>query len=138
MTLIRRPIVLLAPVAVLLVLLAMSTNVLPIRQIIDQREEIAATQDRLGALVDQNAALDAQLRALDTPAEVERLARDELGYVRPGETAYIVMRPDGSSATAQPAPREVTPVESSGPDARSPSPLGQLWDFLTGRDLEHG
>ena len=38
---------------------------------------------------------------MQDPAHIEQLARDQLGYVRPGETLYIVGK---SEATPSPAP----------------------------------
>ncbi|MBI4730234.1 MAG: septum formation initiator family protein [Acidobacteria bacterium] len=36
------------------------------------------------------ARLAAEKRRLESDAEVERIARDDLGMVRPGETAFVV------------------------------------------------
>ena len=35
--------------------------------------------------------------ALNTDEEIEKLAREKLGYVRPGETAYVVLDPPGAA-----------------------------------------
>ncbi|MBI3997651.1 MAG: septum formation initiator family protein [Armatimonadetes bacterium] len=47
----------------------------------------------------QNAQLREEIGLLDTPEYVERLAREQLGLVRPGEIAVILVRP-----TPAPAP----------------------------------
>ena len=132
MTLVRRPLVILAPAALLLVALALTTNVLPLRQILAQRQEIAATQADLDALVSNNEVLAAKVEALQTPAEVERLAREELGYVRPGEKAFVAMDPTpGRMDTSE----EAAPVAVEEPVAESRSFFARMWDFVTGRDL---
>lgn len=138
MTLVRRPLMLLAPAALLVVALALATNVLPLRQIMAQRQEVADTEARFDALAAENDALDAKVDALGTPVEIERIAREELGYVRPGETAYVVIDPsaDDDTSVAVVAPESDTPAL---PAAGEPSVGGnfatRIWDFLTGRDL---
>ncbi len=87
----------------------------------------------------ENTGLEARVESLDTPVEIERLARDELGYVFPGETAYLVIRPDAepTAPAAGPASTDVTDVEVDDEDGGR-SPLAELWDYLTGRDLADG
>jgi cell division protein FtsB len=125
---VRRPAVALVVVAVAVVLLAIVTNVVPFRQVVDQRTEISETRNQLAALVAENATLTEQVGALGTPIEVERIAREKLGYVRPGETAYVVIAPDA------PVGVPVATVESE-PVAAEPSFLAKLWAYLTGADL---
>jgi cell division protein FtsB len=130
---------LLAPAALLVVALALATNVLPLRQIVAQRQEIAATQERLDGLVADNDALDNKVDSLANPIEIERIARDDLGYVRPGETAYVVIDPDAEDD--QPAmgatggTAETDRTQDSAPAADDASVATRVWNFLTGRDL---
>jgi cell division protein FtsB len=123
---VRRPAVTLVVVAVAVVLLAIATNVVPFRQVVDQRAEISEARDHLAALVAENATLTQQVAALETPIEVERIAREKLGYVRPGETAYVVIAPE-VEAEVVPAPMERA--------AGEPSFLAKLWAYVTGADL---
>ena len=123
---VRRPAVTLVVVAVAVVLLAIATNVVPFRQVVDQRAEIGEARDHLAALVAENATLTQQVAALETPIEVERIAREKLGYVRPGETAYVVIAPE-TEAEIVPAPVERADEE--------PSFLARLWAYVTGADL---
>ena len=123
---VRRPAVTLVVVAVAVVLLAIATNVVPFRQVVDQRTEIAEARDQLASLVAENATLTQQVAALETPIEVERIAREKLGYVRPGETAYVVIAPEIEPEVV-PAPVE--------PVAEEPSFLAKLWAYVTGADL---
>jgi cell division protein FtsB len=147
MTLIRRPIMLLGPAVLLVVLLALATNVLPLRQIVAQRQELAATTSQLDRITAQNVMLDAKVAALETPVEVERLAREELGYVRPGEQAFVVMDPTpqtdpapaatpgaaAGSEAGQPVDPNTADVQHSEPDETGL--VGTVWNFMTGRDL---
>lgn len=123
---VRRPAVTLVVVAVAVVLLAIATNVVPFRQVVDQRTEIGEARNHLAALVAENATLTQQVAALETPIEVERIAREKLGYVRPGETAYVVIAPE-AAVQADPAPAEAVTQE--------PSFLAKLWAYVTGADL---
>ncbi|MBX6378868.1 MAG: septum formation initiator family protein, partial [Clostridia bacterium] len=52
------------------------------------RQRIAETQRALSAEAARTRALQAELQAAETDAYVEKLAREELGLVRPGEIAY--------------------------------------------------
>lgn len=123
---VRRPAVTLVVAAVAVVLLAIATNVVPFRQVVDQRTEIGEARNHLAALVAENATLTQQVAALETPIEVERIAREKLGYVRPGETAYVVIAPE-VEAEVVPAPVELA--------AEEPSFLAKLWAYVTGADL---
>jgi cell division protein FtsB len=139
MTLVRKPLLFIAPAAVLVVLLALATNVLPLRQIIAQRQELAATQARLDELTAANDALAVHVDALRTPVEVERIAREELGYIRPGEQPFVVIDPSdqtgGFDVAAQSVGDGVTPDRAAEAPVRRANLLSKLWDFLTGRDL---
>lgn len=130
MRLVRRPVVFLISAAVLVVSVAVTTNALPLRQIVDQQQEVAEAQARLDELSRENDILADQVDALQTPIEIERLAREKLGYVRPGEAAYVVIEEEIPAVNDFPA--EVSSV----PDESDAVPfLTQVWDFVTGRDL---
>jgi cell division protein FtsB len=51
--------------------------------------EAEATRVRLEQLRQANQSLAAEKEKLATPAYVEKLARDELGLVKPGEVPYV-------------------------------------------------
>jgi len=131
-SLLRRPMLFLATVAVLVVAVAVTTNALPLRQIVDQQQEVAEARQTLGELSRENAILTDQVAALQTPIEIERLAREKLGYVRPGEAAYVVIE-DATPAADFPAEIAGEPAEGD-----TVPFLSRLWDFVTGRDLVEG
>ena len=63
-----------------------------------RRHELARENDRLQAeleeLRDENARLREELNRLDDPEAVEKLAREELGLVKDGETVYRFVEKD--------------------------------------------
>ncbi|MFM7271661.1 MAG: FtsB family cell division protein [Actinomycetes bacterium] len=73
----------------------------PIRTWVHQRHRLAVAEQRLRMLERETAELEAKRKVLETPAEIERRAREELGMVRPGEQPYSVL-PAGPSATPTP------------------------------------
>lgn len=102
------------------------TNVFPFRQILAQQELVALAEEQLAVLEQENARLAATAEYLNTDQGVEKIAREDFGYVRPGEVAYVVVSPR----------RE--PVE--GPQQAAETLTDRswwqgIWDWLTGRDL---
>ena len=69
----------------------LAIGVFPTRSFLDQRATTNQTEHRLAVLQQQNRDLAAQMQALNTPAEIERLAREQYNLVRPGEEAYSVL-----------------------------------------------
>ncbi|HLF44192.1 MAG TPA: septum formation initiator family protein [Acidimicrobiia bacterium] len=107
---------------------AFLTQVVPYRQILDSRRQVEASRDQLASLEAQNEVLTADVEALNTPEEIERLARDKLGYVREGEVAYVVLDPPGAQA--------VQPEVSQLPELPDKTWVDHIWDFITGGDLD--
>ena len=126
----RRPALAIVVVAAVVVIAAMLTNVVPFRQVVAQRTEIASARAELAGIVAENARLSQQVAALDTPIEIERIARDKLGYVRPGETAFVVIEPEVTDSAPV--------VDASPPVVEEPSMLQKIWSYLTGADLVSG
>jgi cell division protein FtsB len=115
-------------VAVLLLvgLAIVLAGVFPFRQLIAQERLVENTRGKLDALVVENEAIQSQIDAVQSPSELERIAREQYGMVRPGETSYIVELDGG------PVPQAVVDSEQ---EFDSRSLLQRFWDFLTGRDL---
>jgi cell division protein FtsB len=82
-------------------------------------EDLEQEQARLEEEV---AALEQRRAALQEPEEIELLAREELGMVRPGETPYVVV-------PAEPAP---SPSGEEAEAAGDRSWFGDVWHALTG------
>ncbi len=129
MTLFRRPGAALATLLFLVMGAAFLTQVVPYRQILDSQRQVSSARAQLAALEEDNELLAADIAALETDEEVEKLAREKLGYVRPGETAYIVLDPPEEVTRPQPEPDDlVIPEERTWVD--------MIWDFVTGSDLD--
>ncbi|MDQ7819285.1 MAG: septum formation initiator family protein [Armatimonadota bacterium] len=68
-------------------------------------EREAARLQRLRTdLIRQNAALREEIRLLHTPAYIEKLAREQLGLVRPDEVALLIVPASPPPPAAPPAP----------------------------------
>ncbi len=123
----RRSVVL---VVLLLVALAVTMGgIFPFRQIIAQNAQVDDTRNHLEQLRSENAELQERAETLATDAGLEQLAREQFGYVKPGEESFVVQGP----LTIEPEP-EVEPVVTV--DDRGL--LQRFWDFLTGRDVGPG
>lgn len=127
MTLLRRPGIAIVTLLILLTGAAFLTQVVPYGQIVESGRQVDEARARLARLTAENEALQADVEALSTEAEIERLAREKLGYVRPGETAYVVLDPPGTQDEPEvPAPAPVTEEKTW---------VDEIWEFLTGADL---
>jgi cell division protein FtsB len=67
---------------------------------------LTATREQLAVEVD---ALEDQRARLEDPDEVELLAREELGLVKPGEIPYVVVPPEERETASVPQPQPVVP-----------------------------
>jgi cell division protein FtsB len=75
------------------------------------RREAAALAREYEELRRQNATLREEIRLLHTPEYIERLAREQLGLVRPDEIAVILVQP--LPAPAPPSARDAS-AETAG------------------------
>jgi cell division protein FtsB len=80
----------------IIALAVLALGVFPTRQYLAQRSDAAQRQATLEQLRAENAKLRAQVDALGTDAEIERIARSEYGFVLPGEETYAVLPPPAS------------------------------------------
>lgn len=76
----------------------------PTKQLIAQKVRMNKLQTRLDALQDQNRQLKQQVDDLNDPEQLELLARDRLGLVKPGEKSYLFVPtpPPARAETVQP------------------------------------
>jgi cell division protein FtsB len=107
-----------------------ATGVLPVREYLERGTTVDAAQLELDRLVTENDALAADIEALYTEQEVERIAREQYGFVREGEIAYVVIPPDteGDVVESEPALTAVPVLDADR------SFLQRMWDFVTGND----
>ena len=78
---------------------------LPTRTLLDNRTAIADAQSRLAVLDAANADAQAKVDSLRSGSELERLAREQYGYAKPGEEVYHVL----------PAPKDPVRVPDAWP-----------------------
>jgi cell division protein FtsB len=72
--------------------------VAPIRGFLDQRAHLADLQQQASQLAAQNRTLQRRIAELHDPQTLERLARECLGMVSPGEVGFVVI-PRGAAPT---------------------------------------
>lgn len=72
------------------------TVVVPLRNYVAQRQELAAVSEQKRALADAVEELTRDRARLTDPAETVAQARSRLGYVSPGEVPYVVQLPQAA------------------------------------------
>jgi cell division protein FtsB len=97
------------------------TVVVPLRNYVAQRQELAAVTAQQQALSAEVDELTRERARLADPEEIAAQARSRLGYVRPGEVPYVVQLP---SAAEDPA--------------ADPATDGQPWYRQLWREVESG
>jgi cell division protein FtsB len=84
----------LRPLAVVLyaafVGLLLASYASPLQDILDSRAEIPDLEQKLHGARVHNAAQERLIKELNTPAGIERAARERYGMIKPGERVYIV------------------------------------------------
>ncbi len=118
------------PVIAVLLLVALAitlAGIFPFRQMIAQQRRVENTEAKLEALLAENTRLEGNIASLESASDLERIAREQYGLVRPGETGYTIDPPE-------PDPEAIVPEQEQAPEDER-SPLEKVWDFLTGRDL---
>jgi cell division protein FtsB len=94
---VRRPSRATARAALLLVIVLMTVafSMAPLHAYLQQRSKIAELERQSRLLERANADLEQRVGQLHDPNELERLARECLGMVRPGETAFVTIPAGG-------------------------------------------
>jgi cell division protein FtsB len=93
---------------------------LPGRTYLAQRRAVDRAEQRVEVLERETAKLDGRAAELQTPAEIERIAREQYGLAKPGEQAFAILPPEDPAA-------EAPPPEPSG----NRSLLAKAWDTIT-------
>jgi cell division protein FtsB len=76
--------------------------VFPTRSYLAQQRQVGSARKAVAALKLQNEQLARQAKRLQTPSEIERLAREQFNMVLPGEQAYTVLASDPTTTTTRP------------------------------------
>jgi cell division protein FtsB len=82
-----------AIIFVLLLGLVGAMAIEPTRQLLEQRERISGMESDLQRIERSNQKLEDRIKRLQDPDFLEQEAREQIGLVRPGETAIVVMPP---------------------------------------------
>ena len=83
-------------VALLLIALAvMLLAIAPLRGYLDERGVLKDLQTQATVLDRQNRALQTRINQLSDATFLERIARECMGMVKPGETAFVVVPAHG-------------------------------------------
>lgn len=113
-------------VALASVMLALA---LPFKVFVGQRHAIGRLEQQTAAQQARVDALKAQQRTWQDPAFVAAQARERLHFVKPGETAYIVLGEPAPAASAAPGDAPSTPR----PASRDPW-YTELWHSVQAAD----
>lgn len=116
----ERPLLVVLLVAVVLAVVMLSG---PFERYADGRTRVEATRSTAEALDEEIARLEARVDQLQDPANLELLAREEQGMIRPGEVAYTLVPPEVDRPVIS-APR--------GGDGQEPTPpwYARAWDSV--------
>jgi cell division protein FtsB len=87
-----------ASILLFAVFLAVVFAVAPTRAYLHQRAQLSDLQRQADQLEQQNTELERRIADLNDPATLERLARECLGMVEPGEIAFVPI-PRGHAPT---------------------------------------
>lgn len=88
-----------AAVLAVVALILLTLAVAPLRALIDQRSNLARLERQAEELDYRNAQLEARIDRFNDPTYLEQLARECLGMVRPGETAFVMVPSRGAPPT---------------------------------------
>lgn len=91
----------------------------PARSVIEQQKQIKAEEVKLAALLQENEYLEQRLMRLKDQDYIEKLAREQLEMVRPGEISYVVVAPERPAAEEAPPPKPKAWYEKA-------------WEWITG------
>jgi len=75
--------------------LLLASYVTPLQEVVQSRAEIPTLEERLHEAEVHNTAQERLIKELNTPAGIERAARERYGMIRPGEKVYIIPEADG-------------------------------------------
>jgi cell division protein FtsB len=80
------------------------TGFSPARQLLRQHHRIDNEREKLAALQQENERLEMRLERLTNADYLEKVAREELGMVQPGEISYVVVPAGGAQKKQEQAP----------------------------------
>jgi cell division protein FtsB len=114
----RRMIAILTGLAALYLVLLIGQRALDAYRI---NQEIESIRREIIALQSRNVELQGDLSSPRAEEEIERIAREELGFVRPGDRSVILLWPEGHPPTSDRAP------SASAVGISTPEPHWRSW-----------
>jgi cell division protein FtsB len=75
--------------------LLLASFVSPLQEILERRAEIPTLERKLHETQVDNTVRERLIKELNTPAGIERAARERYGMIKPGEKVYIIPEEDG-------------------------------------------
>jgi cell division protein FtsB len=90
-----------AAVLLIVVLTVLTFAISPLRALLAERDKLGQLEQQTQVLDRQNGALRERILHLQDPAYLERLARECLGMVAPGETAFVTVPEKGPPPDAR-------------------------------------
>ena len=102
---------------------------LPLREFLGQRSDIRQLEQQQAEANRRVADLEEQKARLEDPSYTASLARDRLHFVRPGETAYVVIAPSAAPVAAKDAARA-----AAAPAGLQAPWYSQLWGSVRSAD----
>ena len=70
--------------------LLLASYVAPLQDILEARTGVSTLEQKLQSIETKNTANKRLVEELNTPAGIERAARERYGMIRPGEKVYII------------------------------------------------
>jgi Septum formation initiator len=103
----------------------------PFSSLLQQRATLSGTAAQLSSLHKQDVALAQEKKNLSDADEIGRIAREQYQLVSPGQQAYEVLPPAGSSAAGVPYARDPGSTSPVAPTAASELPPGGVTTTTT-------
>ena len=76
-----------------LVCVTLALGVFPTRTYLEKKKEVSLAQEQVDNLTRENDEKQARADTLQTPEEIEAIAREDYNLVKPGEESYEVLPP---------------------------------------------
>jgi cell division protein FtsB len=103
----------------------------PASSLLSQRSDLAGTESQLTTLHSQDAALAQEKKNLSDAGEIGRIAREQYQLVSPGQQAYEVLPPTGSTSGGTPYAGDPGSDGPVTPSAASELPPGSTTTTMT-------
>ena len=95
----RRRVVVRVLIAGMILVALLFVFVFPARTLLSQRQKTEEQRKTLELLQQQSRRLEDESQRLQNDAEVERMAREQYGFVFPGERPFVVVPPSTTAPT---------------------------------------